>query len=86
MRVLHFLIPVRYGYLTVFLFLIPFGFIYHARIFILTQNCPSINMVRIVLTLMVSGTLLVSLIMLSLWCQLLTLTERSLHDYIDFLI
>ena len=32
--ILHLSIPVGYGYLTVFLFPIPFGFIYHVKIFI----------------------------------------------------
>ena len=33
MRISHFLLPVGYGYLMVFLFPIPFGFIYHPRSF-----------------------------------------------------
>ena len=45
MRISQFLIPVGHEYLTVFLFLIPFGSIYHARIFIPRQNYPSINVV-----------------------------------------
>ena len=43
-RISHFLIPVGYGYLTVYLFSIPFGSIYHARVFIPRQNHPSIYM------------------------------------------
>jgi hypothetical protein len=38
-------LPLGYGYLTVFLFSIPFGSIYHARTFIRRLNHPSINMV-----------------------------------------
>ena len=38
MRISHFLIPVGYGYLTVYLFSIPIGSIYHARVFIPRQN------------------------------------------------
>ena len=34
MRISHFLIPVGYGSLMVFLYSIPFGSIYHARTFI----------------------------------------------------
>ena len=34
MRISHFLMPVGYGYMTVFVFLIPFGSIQHARTFI----------------------------------------------------
>ena len=45
MRIPQFLKPVGYEYLTVILFLIPFGSIYHARIFICGQNYPSINVV-----------------------------------------
>jgi hypothetical protein len=45
MRIWQFLIPKGYEYLTVFLFLIPFGSIYHARFFIPGQNYPSIIVV-----------------------------------------
>ena len=45
MRISQFVIPVGYEYLTVFLFSIPFGSTYHARIFIPRQNYPSINVV-----------------------------------------
>ena len=34
MRISHFLMPVGYGYTTVFVFLIPFGSIQHATSFI----------------------------------------------------
>ena len=40
-----FILHNEYGYLTVILFSIPLGSIYHARILILRQNHPSINMV-----------------------------------------
>ena len=46
MKVSHFLIPVGYEYLMVFLFSIPFGYIYYVRTLIPRQNRPSINMVH----------------------------------------
>ena len=39
------LISICHGYLTIFLFLIPFGFMYHARIFLVRQNCHTPFMV-----------------------------------------
>jgi hypothetical protein len=44
-QVHKFLIPVGHGYLTIFLFSIPFGSIHHARTFILYVKAPCINMV-----------------------------------------
>jgi hypothetical protein len=41
----HFLIPVGYGNLRIFLFLIPFKFIYHPRTHICKWNYPSNDMV-----------------------------------------
>ena len=41
MRTSHFLIPVGYEYFPVFLFLIAFGPVYHARTVILGHNRPN---------------------------------------------
>ena len=50
-RISLFLLPVGYGYLTVLLFWIPFGSIYHVRTFVPSQSHPSIRIqFRMVLT------------------------------------
>ena len=49
------LILVEYGYLTIFLFSMPFKSIYHAKTFTSRQNGPGINMVqRMVLAQMIT--------------------------------
>ena len=49
-RISHFLIPVEYGYLTVFVFLIPLGSIYHTRSFISSKVALVSIWFRMVLT------------------------------------
>jgi hypothetical protein len=50
MRISHFLIPIGNGDLTVLLFSIPFGSIYHMRTFILRQNRQLLICFRMVST------------------------------------